>query len=357
MPRFVVEYWVMSKKFTSIAALAAFVVFAAGPVQSQGRKQGADAGGGGAQGADSGEYRGRSPMEIVGAKEFKEKGVWFGRPAKGTPEEQLAYAAELEAGGSVRSATSAYNTVVKEWAGEFPEAAKTAQLKVAELYLKRGRPADAFGEYQYFIEKFTDADDGAFMGALARQFAIANDELARIEAGKGRTEADVVAAMFHRVVRNAPDWDRAAESQFKRGMCLEHKKEWFEAVFVYEALVSRFPRSEFVTEALYRSAFARVRLSDKKPRDERMMRNAIQSLREAFDNDRSHAMAEEAVGKHDRLMSSLSRMNFEKAAFYDRIRKNPKAAVIAYKAFAKEFAGWPEAELALKRAEELGIRN
>ncbi|MCL1909576.1 MAG: outer membrane protein assembly factor BamD [Kiritimatiellaeota bacterium] len=325
------------------AAAAALAVAAA---LGSARAQHAAAGGGG-QGREE-----RPRYESADAPEFKEKGFIFGRPAKGAPEEQLAHAAALEAAGNIRSAARAYNALVSEWPTS--EHARAAQLKVAEMYAKRGRALDAFREYQYFIEKFAGADDADFKTAITRQYALANAELARLDKGAfSSSDPDNVADMFRKIIANAPDWEHAAECQFKRGAAYEHKRDWLDAAFAYEALVTRYPDSGLRTDALYRSAFARVKLSDKYPRDERIMKNAIHSLRMAHTYDASHDSAADALKHNNRLTATLTKMNFEKAEFYDKIRKKPEAAIIAYKAFAKEFDGSPEAEKALKRVAEL----
>ena len=291
-------------------------------------------------------------FDSVDAPDFKAKGWLIGRPAKDTPAEQFEHAAKLEAAGKLRSATRAYDALVSEWGAS--DIAKKAQLKVAQLYQKRGRPLDAFKEYQYFIEMFAGADEENFQTALARQFEIAAAESVKFDKGFwSSSDPGTTADMYRKIISNAPDWDKAPECQFRRGACYESSKKWVEAAFAYEALVTRYPDSSFKSDALYRAALSRVKMSDKFPRDERTMKNAILSLRLAYNNETGHASAAEAVEHHERLKKSLSKMNFEKAEFYDKIRNKPEAAIIAYKAFAKEFKDMPETKKALDRIEIL----
>ena len=334
--------WCMSRHFIILKPIAAVVVLAVGAAAVA-----QDAVGGGGRQTGAG-----TRFENTDAPEFKEKGWLFGRPSKGNADEQFAHAAALEEAGSRRSATRAYNAIVSEWGTS--EVAKKAQLKVAEMYVKRGRMLDAFKEYQYFIEMFASTGDADFKTAIAQQYAIANTEMGRLDKGFwSSSDAETVADMFRKIIANAPDWEKAPECQFKRGAAYEHDKKWFEAAMAYEALVSRYPAATQRTDALYRAALARVKLSDKSPRDERTLKNAINALRVAYSADFNHGSAADVEKHYKRLTSALIKMNFEKAEFYDKIRKMPDSAIIAYRAFAKEFKGSPEAERALERIGEL----
>ena len=306
----------------------------------------------GDRGMDAKQTSERLQFENANAPDFKEKGGMFGRPKMKTPEEQFVFAEKREQDGSLRSATSAFNALISEWGTS--NISQMAQLKVAELYEKRGRYLDSFKEYQYFVEYFSSAENTHFNDVIAKQFALANSQFSRLEGGFfSAPDPEVVADMFGKIISNAPDGEHAAESQFKRGACFENKGDWLDAALAYEKLAARYPDSPLRIDAFYRAALARAKLADKYPRDERIMKNAISGLRIAYRADPEHSSANEVFEAEKRLYDVLSKLNFEKAEFYDKIRKNPAAAIIAYNAFLSEFAGSAEAEKARNRMEQL----
>ena len=292
--------------------------------------------------------------QTAAAPDFKERRVIFGRPDANTPEAQFALAQKFEAEGRFRRAGRAYNALVCEWPASTN--APAAQLKFAEMLANRGnkRILDSFREYQYFLDVFAGGDEAGIKDVFEKQFALANLLFSRLDKGFWSSpDPEVVADMYKRLVSNAPDWERAPECQFNRGMAFESKRAWYDAAAAYEALASRYPRSDLRASALYRAAHCRAKLSKAYPRDERLLKNAIAALNTAYAADAAHEGAEAALEERKAFAAELSKLNFEKARFYDEIRKNPGAAVIAYKAFLAEFPRSAEAETARRRVAEL----
>lgn len=288
------------------------------------------------------------------APQLKEPRVIFGRPAKKTPAEQLVYAKALEQQGHVRKARKAFNALVHSW-GYAPEAA-TAQIGVAALYEMGGNFKDAFREYQYYIDYFADGggDGVSFNDILASQFGVANALRVKMNGGWFSSPgADLVAAMFGRIARNAPDWERAPECLMLQASCFESDKKYLDAIPIYEALAVRYPRSAFSTDALFRAAGCRYMTTKRYPRDERTLRNALAAGIKAMRADPGHELAEELSARIVELSSRLTATNFEKAEFYERIRKHPQAAIVAYRQFLADFPTAAEAGEARERIRQL----
>ncbi|MGI5869867.1 MAG: hypothetical protein ACOX9C_10555 [Kiritimatiellia bacterium] len=306
----------------------------------------------GAAGGDR-EDGARFERDEAAAPELKEPRFLFGRPDKDTAAEQLAHAVRLEEAGQLRGARKAYNALVHEW-GEAPEAA-TAQLGVAALHESAGNLAAAFREYQYFIEHYASAAEinGVdYQKVVEKQFAVANSLRDKM-GGWFSPNAEFVASMFRHIVDNAPEWSRAPECMLLEGSAYESEKMDAEAIVAYDALASRYPASELRDDAIHRAAACRYRISRRHSRDERTLNHALAALSRAYREAPDHPMAESASQQIAELSKRRATMLFERAEFYDRIRDNPSAALVAYEQFLMTCPASAEAPWVRDRIVEL----
>ncbi len=294
---------------------------------------------------------------IIAAPSFKQKGLFFRGPQKKTAKEQLAFAQELEKNKKFKKATKAYEHLVIEWPTA-PEA-PTAQLGVARTLELREKHIEAYREYQYLINNYDvrHLPEGiSYKDVLNGQFRIANYYLARLDSsflGIGSIGVEGVADAFAQIAKNAPEWERASECLLKRGLAYETVGRYVDAIFEYEDLVGRYAGTDVAIEALYRAAISRHHLAMNAPRDEKTLRNAIVAMSLAMNSNPFHQYAE-ATGVHKKeIEAKLTALLFEKAEFYDKIKVNPKAALISYKSFVKEFPLAKEAPEAKLRIEKL----
>lgn len=295
-------------------------------------------------------------VDKADAPPYKERRFLFGKPAGKTVGEQIARARSLEKDGRTSAARKAYNAFVHEW-GTAPEAAE-AQFGVARLLEKEGKLQASFREYQYFIENYSggNAPEGAAYGDIIEaQFAVANATRAKYEKGGFFSTPShvLVTAMYRKIVENAPEWERAPECMMYAAACFEKEKEYIDAISAYEALAARYPQSGYRNDALYRAAFCRYNISTKHARDERTMNNALAALTKAVEADPGHESAGDASGKIAEISQQLAAMNFEKARFYDEIRHNPEAAIVAYTDFIEKFPASKSTEKAKERIAQL----
>ena len=292
------------------------------------------------------------------APDLKTPTFFFGRPKMKTAATQLEYAQSLEKAGKYKKARKAYDALVHEWSES--EEAAVAQLGVAEMMERTGRYDDAFREYQYLLDYYLGFE-GVLNGVtyndiIAKQFAVVNTLRANMDSGIiGTSGAKTVVSMYMRIVNNAPQWERAPECMVLAGLCYEETKKFLEAFVIYEELASRYPLSENRSYALHRAAYCRYKLSEELPRDERTLKNAIAAAKLALQTDKKIACAEETFENMKKLSARFSAMNFEKAKFYDKVRKNPQAAIVAYTQFVESFPYAAEAQVAHNRINELRL--
>ena len=321
--------------------------FAAAPAPAASRPAGA-------RGAGPSPETSFQSKDRAAAPDHKEPWHLFGAPAEDTAAAQMARAKRFEAEGRRSAARKAYDSLVHNW-GASPEAAE-AQLAVARLFEADGAREEAFREYQYWIERYAASGSvpgATYESAVAAQFALANALRAELGGGPLSPSAEMVASMYRHVVANAPDAPRAAEAVLSEGACYEQDGAWAKAVNAYERLPTKYPESPLVADARYRAASCRYRLAKRYPNDEATLRNALETLRLAIRTDPSHSGAAEARDRAAELAARQTRMAFDRAEFYDRVRRDRDASVLAYEQFLEHFPNAAESERARARLAQL----
>lgn len=279
----------------------------------------------------------------------------FRRPTMDSPREQLAYADALRREAEPRKATKQYRALVHEW-HESPEAPK-AQLAYAQLLLDRTKYKKAFDEFQYLIDQF--AGTFPYETALKAQLSIANvvrDERSLTFGflpGFGRPERAI--PLLESIVDNAPHWHQTPDARLGVGIIHEEIHNYREAIGAYEAVEIHHTGTEQALAAAYRKAICLATLSEKAPRDEKVCRAALS----AFSSYRTAAAGDEQpdVDSHmNTLRNRLADMYFLRATFYDRKRKTPQPAIMAYEDFLRKFPSADKAVDAKARIDALKKR-
>jgi outer membrane protein assembly factor BamD (BamD/ComL family) len=301
--------------------------------------------------AQTGEFA-EEPLVKEGEGPVRKVPSLFHRPARESPAAQMEYARALEAAGRLRKATRHYLAVVHAWHGA-PEAVE-AQKAAADLLQRRGKYRQAFDEYQYLIRFFPGRFDYAQI--VDQQLRIANHVMTarhgRLFFLPGWTSPEEALPLLESVVGNAPDWERAPEAQYLIGWIHEQAGDREEAVDAYARVRYRYPNSEFAAAAGMRRGLCLAALSDRQPRDEETLREALSALSAYLRDYPGDAGAEAAEPLRDQLKQRWAAMHYERARFYDRIAKRPTAAVIAYRDFLKRF---PYAEQADEAGERIRV--
>lgn len=276
----------------------------------------------------------------------KEKSFWH-RPARDTSAEQFELANRLEREGRRKAATKAFDALVHRW----PEAKETleSQLGVARLFEARGRRMRAFEEYRYLLVFFGDRLPAG--AVLDRMVGLAD------AAADDGDESDALK-MYAMIAKDAPEWPKSRHALLAAARLCEKDKEYSEAIRHCNKLLARAPDSAEAAIAAHLSGRCGYKLAQKHRRDDSLCTKAMASLSRASQEYPGEDRAEETAKMFETLSLRRAADQFETAAFYDRIRHNPSAAVISYREFARRFPDTPEAERALARASELeGLRG
>lgn len=276
---------------------------------------------------------------------------FFGRPVERTPAAQWRRVERLESEKKLKAALHAANALVRTW-HHSPEAAQ-AQLAVARLNEARNNPAAAFDEYQYLIDHFVGLFP--FQPVLDRQYQIANHLLKPPKTFLGlamNTMADV-RIRFEQIVRNAPNWERAPDALLKSASCHELDDDPIAAADAYAHLQTRYPATVAAVSAAAEEIRIRRALAQKYPQDEAMTRRAIAAIDSALHAYGGRLNRDELAVWRAELKDAAMNRTYARAAFYDRTRKQPRAALTAYREFLRVYPDSPHAETVRSRIREL----
>jgi len=272
------------------------------------------------------------------------------RPKMDEPAAQLQHADALRERGRLRRAQRQYRALVRYWSNT-PEAAQ-AQYAYAQVLEERGKLSRAFDQYEYLIENYT----GMFphKEVLGRIFDIGETAMeqrrGRFLIFPGFQAPERAVPYFESVVTHGPRWERAPEAQWHIARIKEDTDRLEEAVFAYDRLESRYPRSPFVEEAAFGKARTLYQLAREYPNHVDRAETALHALGLFVRNHPESEYVEEAREKMRTLHREIARITYEKARYYDRIARRPRAAVTTYERFLEEF---PDSEWSDQARERL----
>lgn len=291
--------------------------------------------------AGCGTFHGQEPY-----RETSGKRGWhlFLRPAMKTAERELEYAGQLEQVGRTKQAMKQYLALTVYWP-ESAEAGK-AQYKYARYWDGRGKHERAFDEYQRLFDKYV----GTFPydEVLQRQFEIAGYMM---NTKKGRTfffpgffAPERAVPMFEKILLNGPHWERAPEVQYLLGQAYDLSLQFEEAIQAYMTTHQRYPESPFAEKASFGAAHCFYRLSQESPNNEQILEGAWAAMTLYLDEYPQGADRTVATEYRKTLLRQRAKLAFEKANYYDRIARKPKAALLAYESLVKNFpqSNWTE---------------
>ena len=271
--------------------------------------------------------------ETVGKKGW----FLFSQPAKATAAEQWDYALQLEQAGKAKAAAKQYYRLVARWP-QAPEAG-LAQHRYAQWMDRRDKPLHAFDEYQRLFDRFMG--QFPYDEVLTRQFEIASDVMQR---KKGRflfmpgfAAPERAIPLFEKIIANGPGGTRAPEAQFLIGRAHEMGKMYEEAIAAYLTTLNRYPASARAEEAGFRAAFCYYRLTAENPNDEQLLESAWAAFSVFLARYPAGERAKEAEAYRAELLNRRAEMVYRRAYFYDHISHRPEAALVAYRAFLKQF--------------------
>jgi outer membrane protein assembly factor BamD (BamD/ComL family) len=277
----------------------------------------------------------------------------FHRARKDSPAEQLEYARHLRDSGKLQNAGRQYLALVHAWHGS-PEA-PVAQLEYAQLLERRGKGLDAFEEYQYLIDNYAGSFD--YGSALSRQFEIASNIMATRSKflgifGNAGNLKDALP-LFEQIVSNGPGWENTPQAQFNVALIQENLSEHELAIDAYETVRQRYPTHPLAVDAAFKEGNCLYRLAIGRKYEEYSMQLARSHLDRVVKSYPTHRLAESSKAELAEINARLEQAYWQRAAFYDRFGKHPKAALLAYTDFLNMFPGAGMADKARARITEL----
>ncbi|MFA5688813.1 MAG: LPS assembly protein LptD [Kiritimatiellales bacterium] len=271
------------------------------------------------------------------------------------PAEHLRYAEQLRDAGKLRKATKEFEIIVKRWPDSMEAAA--AQRAQADTLHERGKNKKAFKEYEELIAQYYTGIKN-YDGVLERQFDIAQHEQERKRMRwlfGGFRAPERAVPFYESILKNAPQWDRAPEVQYRIGQAYQRNEEYEMAVVAYSTVEFRYPRSPYAEKAAYAKVQTYRELVKSVPYsvDIREQAQIAAAMFPGLYPDSGH-IAEVTVFA-DELRDQEARYTYQVAEFYERIPRPARtdSAVLYYQKTVDEFGGTPSAGAAVARLSEL----
>lgn len=275
------------------------------------------------------------------------------RPKMDEPVAQLRHADALRERGRLRRAQRQYRALVRYWPNAVQAA--TAQYRYAQVLEERGKLARAFDQYEVLLDNYTGMvpqDE-----VLERIFDIGETTMERRRGQflffPGFHAPERAVPYFESVVEHGPQWERAPEAQLNIARIKEDTSRLEEAVFAYDRVEFRYPRSPLVEEASYGKARALYELSRESPNHVDGAETALHALGMFVRSHPDSEHVEQAREYMRTLYRDIARISFQKARYYDRIARRPKAAITMYERFLEDFPDTEWSDTARQRLQTL----
>ena len=254
-----------------------------------------------------------------------------------TSAEQWSYARETQNRGWLKKADQRMLYLVRRWPNskEAPWAARAR----ADMLFAREKAIEAFNAYQFLIDNYSsrmlDYD-----GVLENQFGIAATIMDRrrmrwVFGGYRAPEYAIV--YFEKVIRNGPQWKRAAEAQMLIGKCYQESDDLEMAIASYDVLGYRYPDSAFAEEAAWQQIACLDLLRKEYPNNMETLDRLLTSTTIFLSTYPASAHKSDIIGLRNAIYEVKADRSFAEAEFYETVSKKVSAAVIYYEKMIEEY--------------------
>lgn len=300
-------------------------------------------------------YPGFDGLDDLPKAEKKEKS-WFLGVSRSTSAEQLRYARELEAEGSLRAARRACDALVREW--PFSPEAPEAQLLLAMIWAQKEQDyEEAFAELNYALDFY--AREVNYTRLVAFQYKLADlmRENRKTFWGMSFTSLRVLRQYYEMVVRRAPGAAYVPAAMLKIAQLREEDDQYEAAIDVYGTLMHRFPLSPEAREAVYRGSKARMWMVRRHAYNQKRCQDTADHLKQMLRLAPDHAQADEMKTWLDETLEYLAEDAYVRAKFYDTKQRSRHAAISAYERFLVDYPQTKHAREVRERLAELKPRS
>ena len=153
----------------------------------------------------------------------------------------------------------------------------------------------------------------------------------------GFTAPERAIPLFQAIMTNAPQWEKAAETQYLMGRANELSLEYEAAINDYMTVQNRYPDSPFAEQASFQTAYCYYLLAQESPNNEQILDAAWAAMTLFLNNYPSSEKAPLATEYRNTMYRQRAKIAYEKANYYDKIAKRPDSALIAYENMVRQF--------------------
>ena len=270
-----------------------------------------------------------------------------------TSAEQWDYARETRNKGHLRKADRRLLYLLRRWPNS--KEAPWAKRSRADMFFARGKYAEASTAYQELIDNYSsrmlDYDT-----VLENQFAIAVHMMDRKRMPwlfGGYRAPEYAVGYFENVIRNGPQWVKAAEAQFMIGECYRQAKELELAITSYGVLGYRYPDSVFAEEAAWLQISCLEALRKKYPNNADTLDRTLTASTVFLGTYPQSRHRGDVHRLRSSLYETMAGRSFDEARFYAKVPKQPKAAILYYETMIEEYPKSKMVPVARERIAEL----
>ncbi len=262
--------------------------------------------------------------------------VWFEKRQL-TSAEQWKYARETQNRGWLKKADRRMLYLVRRWPNS--QEAPWAQRARADMFFSRGKLKEAFKEYQYLIDNYSSRMHD-YDSVLESQFEVAVDVMnhKRMRWFFGGYRAPEYSVnYFEDVIRNGPQSARAPEAQYLIGQAYQYSKELELAISAYGVLGYRYPDSSFAEGSAWQRIVSLDQLREDYPNSLEILNRTLTATTVFLTTYPNSKHKGTIVQLRNRLYEVKAQKVFDEAAFYAKVPKKPKSAIIYFEQMIEEY--------------------
>lgn len=268
-----------------------------------------------------------------------------------TPAEHWDYATSLRARGKLKAALKQFDRLQKRW----PESAQAAAAVQArgDIFFELGDDKQAFAAYEMLIKTYYTGLKN-YDSILENQYAVALREMQRTRMPwlfGGYQVPERAIPYFESILKNAPQWERAAEIQYQIGVANQKDEQYRAAIDAYSAVEYRYPHSSFAERAARAKLRSLRALVEKTPysadlREEAQLASAL--FVELYPQSPGREEADRFAAE---LAEQAAAHDLDVARFYERVPHPTRreSAQIYYQSVADQYADTHSARAASQR--------
>ena len=135
---------------------------------------------------------------------------------------------------------------------------------------------------------------------------------------------------FEAIILNGPMWDRAAEAMMMVGECNQKSDAFEEAILAYVELTLRYPNHALAEEAAWRRIECLKALREKYPVSPDILDRILTATTVYLSTYPDAERRSEIILLRNELYEFQSKQLLDQGRFYERVVKNPRAALRSY---------------------------